>query len=198
MALKTRKSMAEELRKLFSNEKPADAPTVPQQGPVDVPIQALRISRYGLVQELQLTFYRKSDQKFRVGENYYNVPRCMQAPGATDLDPAIRRFTWVFKKEFATNATAAKQEAFMGAYSVWYKDFRTWSGPRTLSQIDGDFWVMKQVQSEPGRGATVQWQDLPRDMVCELNTDWWFMAVQLPDIDTVCREYLASLRGGPS
>ena len=102
-----------------------------------------------LVQDLQLTFYKKSDKKFLIDNNHYYVPRCMQAPGSTDLDPAIRRFTWVFKEEFASKSTAAKQECFMGAYSIWYKDTGNPASPKTLSQIDGEIWMMKQVQKEP-------------------------------------------------
>lgn len=79
----------------------------------------------------------------------------MQAPGSTDLDPAIRRFTWVFKLAFASKSTAAKQESFMGAYSIWYNDTGTPASPKTLSQIDGEIWMMKQVQNEPEPGDTI-------------------------------------------
>ena len=199
MTLKTRKSMLGDLRKIFSNGKEPEVPAMPRNHPVgvpavprkeqsDIPVNALCISRFGLVQDLQLTFYRKSDKKFLIDNNHYYVPRCMQAPGSTDLDPAIRRFTWVFKKEFASKSTAAKQESFMGAYSIWYKDTGTPASPKTLSQIDGEMWMMKQVQNEPEPGDTIEWEQLPKDMASELNNDWWFMGVQLPDIDAVSKQ----------
>ncbi len=122
----------------------------------------------------------------------------MQAPGSTDLDPAICRFTWIFKREFASKSTAAKPESFMGAYSIWYKDSRTSRARvRTLSQIDGDFWMMKQLQSELERGDTVEWGLLPKDMLEDLNSDWWLMGVQLPDINAVCDEATGNSRGCP-
>lgn len=203
MPLSRRKSMLEDLRKAFSSGKEPDVPPMPplppKDDPVDVPVSALRISRYGLVQDVQLTFYKTTDKKFIIGDHYYYVPRCMQASGATDLDPAIRRLKWVFKKEFASNSTAAKQDSFMGVYSIWYKDLRASHDPKTpktLSQIGGDFWMMKQLQNEPERGGTVMWEHLPQDMAKELNHDWWFMGVLLPDIDTVCTEVAAARSGG--
>ena len=194
MALRTRKSMLGDLRKIFNNEKEPDVPAMPHQDPVDVPIIVLRISRYGLVQDQQLTFYRRGDKKFLIDDIYYYVPRCMQPPGTIDLDPAIRRFTWVFKKEFASKSTAAKQESFMGAYSIWYKDTGTPACPKTLSQIDGDFWMMKQLQNEPIRGDTIEWRHIPKGMLNELNNNWWFMGVQLPDIDAVSKRGAADWR----
>ena len=195
MALKRRKSVLGDLRKLFSNEKEADGPAIPPKNPVDVPVNALRISRFGLVQNVQLTFYRPTDRKFLIDDIYYYVPRCMQAHGTTDLDPSIRRFTWVFKKEYASKSTAAKQESLMGAYSVWYKDSRTSppdpDKPSSLAQIDGDFWMMKQLQDEPERGDAVQWRNIPEGMLSELNKDWWFLGVLLPDIENVSKEEAA-------
>lgn len=194
MALKKRKSMLDDLRKLFGNEKEASVPSMPPQNPIDVPVNALCISRFGLVQNQQLTFYRRTDKKFIIDDNYYYVPRCMQAPGTSDLDPTIRRFTWVFKKEYASKSTSAKQDSFTGAYSIWYKDVETSSDPdkpKTLSQIDGEFWMMKQLQTEPERGDTIEWRHIPNDMLNELDKDWWFMGVQLPDIDTVTKEEAA-------
>lgn len=189
--------MLGDLRRVLSNEKKPEVPAMPNKDPVDVPVSALRISRYGLVQDLQLTSYRKNDAKFMIGDNYYYVPSCMQAPGTTDLDPAIRRLKWVFEKGYASKSTAAKQESFMGVYSIWYKDLGTSRGLKTLSQISGDFWMMKQVQDAPQSGDTIEWGEIPKDMVNELNHDWWFMGVQLPDIDAVCRE-VAAKSGRPS
>lgn len=72
MPLSRRKSMLEDLRKVFSSGKEPDVPPVPpmppvlpvlpilpvpalpKKDPVDVPVSALRISRYGLVQDVQL------------------------------------------------------------------------------------------------------------------------------------------------
>ena len=211
MAVKSRKSMLGDLRKMFRNEREPDVPAVPamprkvpvgvaampRKEQIDIPVKALRISRHGLVQNLELTFYRKSDKRFLIDNNHYYVPRCMQAPGTTNLDPVIRRFTWVFKKAFASESTAAKQESFIGAYSVWYKDTGTPANPKTLSQIEGEFWMMKQVQNEPEPGDTIEWEHLPKDMARELNNDWWFMGVQLPDIDAVCIKVAANSRGRP-
>ena len=192
MAMRSRKSILG-LRKLFSNGKEPDVSPVPVKDPVDIPISALRISRFGIVQEMQLTFYRRTDKKFFIGDNWYYVPRCMHSPGSAELDPAIRRFTWVFQKEFASKSTAEKQESFMGAYSIWYKDSRTLANnPKTLAQIDGDFWMMKQVQDEPNHGDTVAWEEMPEDMLKELSDDWWFMGVQLPDINATCEEAAAA------
>ena len=197
MALKSSKSMLEDLRKRFNNNSEPDLPAMSPKGPVDIPVRALRISSYGLVQKQQLTFFRKSDKQFFICNNHYYVPRCMQAPGTTQLDPTIRRFTWVFKKEFASNSTAAKQESLKGAYSIWYKDTRPADGLKTLSQIDGDFWMMKQLQSEPKPGETVEWVDTPNETVTELNIDWWFTAVQLPDIDAVVGQSRTNPQGCP-
>ena len=189
MALKSRKSILGDLRKLFSNEKEPDVPPLPRNPSIDIPVNALRISRYGAAQNLQITFYRKSDKKFFIGDNHYYVPRCMQPPGTTDLDPAIRRFTWVFKREFAPKSTPAKLHSFMGSYSIWYKDDPgTSAGPKTLAKVDGDFWMMKHVQ----KGDTVEWGHIPTDMLAELRDDWWFTGVQLPDIDAVCAEVAAA------
>lgn len=201
MALKHRKSRLGDLWKLFNKEKEPDIPAVPTEKPVDIPINALRISHYGVVQQQQLTFFNRTDKTFLIGNHYYYVPLCMQAPGKTELDPAIRRFTWVFKKEFASKSTAAKQKTFTGAYSVWYKDMGTSARPKALSQIDGDFWLMKQRQIEPEPGETVEWEHLPKDLVAELNNDWWFMAVQLPDIDAAAKPRAPSPKersSGPS
>ncbi|KAL9133062.1 MAG: hypothetical protein Q9175_005758 [Cornicularia normoerica] len=180
--------MLGDLKKVFSNEKKPDLPAMPYKDPVDVPVSAVRITRYGLVYDLQLTWYRKTDEKFLIGDKYYYVPRCMQAHGTTELDPTIRRLNWEFKKEYASNSTAAKQEAFKGIYSIWFKDLRTSPDPKFLSQIDGEFWMMKQLQHELERSNTIEWAELHKDMVNELNKDWWFMGVLLPDIDTVSRE----------
>lgn len=181
--------MLGDLKMLSSNEKEAEVPALPHKDPVDVPVRALRISSTGLAQDLQLTWYRKTDEKFLIGDNYYYVPRCMQASGTTNLDPAIRRFTWEFKKEYALESTAAKQESFMGTYSIWYKDTRTSPDPKYLWRLDGECWMMKQLQDEPKRGDTIEWGDIPKDMVKELKGNWWFNAVLLPDIDTVSKEY---------
>ena len=172
---------------MFNGEKEPDAPVMPSQKPVEIPVTALHIRHYGITQDVQLTFYSKSDTKFFIDNNYYYVPRCMQAADKPDLDPSIRRFTWTFKEEFASKSTtAAKLESFRGAYSIWYKDPASQAlgaVPKTLSQIQGDFWMLKQVQDEPAPGETVEWRDLPTDMLKDLNDDWWFMGVQLPDID---------------
>ena len=123
----------------------------------------------------------------------------MQAAGKTDLNPYIRRITWVFKNEFASKSTPAKLESFKGAYSIWYMDpagtLKT--GPKTLSQIEGDFWMLKQVQDDPAPGETIQWRDIPEDMLKELNDDWWFMGLQLPDIEAVAAA-AGSRKGGSS
>lgn len=173
---------------MFNKEKESDIPAVPNKEPVDIPISALRISHYGIVQQEQLTFFNSADKTFLIGNNYYYIPLCMQGHWETELDPAIRRFTWVFKKEFASKSSAAKQKTFAGAYSVWYKETGTPAIPKTLSQIDGDFWLMKQRQNEPEPGEVVEWEDLPKDLAAELNDDWWFMAVQLPDMDAVAKQ----------
>ena len=183
---------------MFNNEKESEIPAVPTKEPVDIPISALRISHYGIVQQEQLTFFNRAEKKFLIGNHYYYVPLCMQAHGKPELDPAIRRFTWVFKKEFALKSTAAKQKSFTGAYSVWYKDTSSPATPKTLSQIDGDFWLMKQRQDEPEPGETVEWEHLPKDLAVELNDDWWFMTVQLPNIDAVAQQRVAGSKERPS
>ena len=192
MALKRRKSILEDLRKIFNNEKEPDVPPMPPMPSdhlVDIPVNALCISRYGAAQNLQLTFYRKTDKKFFIDDNHYYIPRCMQPSGTTDLDPAIRRSTWVFKPEFAPKSTAAQLNSFAGSYSIWYKDDPgTSAGPKTLSQIGGDFWMLKEVQN----GDTVEWGHIPTDMPNELSDDWWFTGVQLPDIEAVCAEEAAA------
>ena len=188
MALRTRKSVIGDLRRAFSNEKKPDVPAVRQREHVDIPISALRISRYGLVQELQTTWYRATDKKFIIGNNYYNVPQCMQPSGTNDLDPAVRRLRWEFKKEYASNSTPSKLQSFMGTYSIWFKDLRTTPGPKCLSQVVGDFWMMKQWPNEPIPGDKIEWVDIPRDMLAELNENWWAAAVLIPDIDTVAKE----------
>ena len=164
--------------------------------PVQTPVTTLHIRHYGITQDQQLTFYDKSGVKFFIDINYYYVPRCVQAWDKTDLDRSIRRFTWIFKDEFASKSTsAARLESFRGAYSIWYKDpASSTSGavPKTLSQIPGDFWMLKQVQDKPKPGETVEWRDLPRDMLKDLNDDWWFMGVQLPDIDAVAAKAAAA------
>ena len=76
----------------------------------------------------------------------------------------------------------------MGIYSIWFKDLRTTPGPKFLSQVEGDFWMMKQLQNEPLRGDTIEWAEIPRDMLAELNKDWWATGVLIPDIDTVATE----------
>ena len=165
MALRGRSRSVLGLRRMFSNEKEPDVPPVlssesvnipplpsndsanippmPPKDPVDIPVAAICITRHGLVINQQLTFYRKTDQKFLIDDKDYFVPRCMQPPGTTGLDPTNRRFTWISKKEFASNSTAAKQKSFEGAYSVWYKDPGTSPIPRTVAQIKGEFWMMK-------------------------------------------------------
>lgn len=47
---------------------------------------------------------------------------------------------------------------------------------------------MKQAQNEPEPGDTIEWEHLPKDMAGGLNNDWWFMRVQLPDIDAVSKQ----------
>ena len=189
MVLKSRKSILEDIRKLSANEKEPDVPPMPRKHPIDVPIKALCISRYGAAQNLKITFYRKTDKKFLIGDNDYYVPRCMQPPGMTDLDPAIRRFTWVFKPEFAPKSAAAKLDSFRGSYSIWYRDDAgTFDGPKTLSKMGGEFWMMKHVQ----KGDAIEWAHIPTDMLSELSDDWWFTGVQLPDIDAVCTEVAAA------
>ena len=126
-ALKSRKSVFGDLRKVFSGEKEADVPTMPStkpvQKPVESPIIALRIRHYGITQTQELTFYSKTDTTFFMGNNFYYIPRCMQASNQPDLDPSIRRRTWIFKEEFASKSmTAAKLASLKGAYSIWYKD----------------------------------------------------------------------------
>ena len=86
----------------------------------------------------------------------FHVPQRMQAPGTTGLDPTIRRVKWVFKKQYASDSTTAKRESFMGVYSIWFKDLRTSPDHKTLSQMDGEFWMMKQMQYEPERGDTIK------------------------------------------
>ena len=194
MALRTRKSVIGDLRRVFSNEKKTDVPAVPQLEHVDIPVSALRISRYGLVQELQTTWYRATDKKFIIGKNYYNAPRCMQPSGVSSLDPAVRRVRWEFKKEYASNSTPSKLESFMGTYSIWFKDLRTAPGPKFLSQVEGDFWMMKQWPNEPIAGDKIEWVDIPKDMLAELNKDWWAMGVLLPDIHTVATEEAVNRR----
>ena len=124
-----------------------------------------------------------------MGNNHYYVPRCMQAASRPDLDPSIRRFTWTFKEELASKSTTtAKLNSYKGAYSIWYKDPASpalGAVPRTLSQIQGDFWMLKQVQDKPAPGETIEWSNVPADMLKDLNDHWWFMGVQLPDIDAV-------------
>ena len=188
MALRPRKSVIGDLRRAFSNEQKPDVPAMPQREQVDIPVSALRISRYGLVQELQNTWYRATDKKFIIDKNYYNVPQCMQPSGTDDLDPAIRRIRWVFKKEYALKSTPSKLESFMGTYSIWFKDLRTEPGPKYLSQVVGDFWMMKQWPNEPIPGDKIEWVDIPRDMLAELNENWWTRGVLIPDIDTVSTE----------
>ncbi|KAM0806237.1 hypothetical protein BDR22DRAFT_816449 [Usnea florida] len=188
MALRTRKSVIGDLRRVFSNDKKPDVPALPQREDVDIPVSALRVSRYGLVQELQTTYYRATDKKFIIGKNYYNIPRCMQPSGTNDLDPAICRVRWEFKKEYAINSTPSKLESFMGTYSIWFKDLRTAPDPKFLSQVEGDFWMMKQWPNEPIAGDKIEWVDIPRDMLAELNKDWWATGVLIPDIDTVATE----------
>ena len=188
-ALKRRKSVFGDLRKMFSGEKEPDAPAMPSQKSVEIPVTALHIRHYGITQDQQLTFYSKFDTTFFMGNNFYYVPRCMQAAGQPDLDPSIRRITWIFKEEFASKSTtAAKLKSFKGTYSIWYKDPASptlGAVPKTLSQIQGDFWMLKQVQDEPTPGETVEWSHVPADMLKDLKHDWWFMGVQLPDIDAV-------------
>lgn len=187
MALKHRKSKLD-VRKLFNKEIEPDIPAVPTTEPVDIPISALRISRYGLVQHEQLTFFNRGEGTFFLGNNAYYVPLCMQARGKIVLDPAIHRFTWMFEKEYASKSTAAKQKSFMGAYSIWYKDTSTPATPKTLSQIEGDFWLMKQRQDKPKPAETIEWEHLPKGLAAELNDDWWFKTVQLPDIEAVAKQ----------
>ena len=186
-ALKRRKSVFGDLRKRFSGEKEPDVPEMPSQKPVEIPVTALHIRHYGITQEQQLTFYSKFDTTFFMGNNFYYVPHCMQSGDKSDIDPSIRRFTWTFKDEFASKSTtAAKLKSLRGAYSIWYKDPESpalGAVPKTLSQIQGDFWMLKQVQDEASPGETVEWRDLPTDMLKALNEDWWFTGVQLPDID---------------
>lgn len=191
MALRTRKSVIGDLRRAFSNEK---KPDVPQRENVDIPVGALRISRFGLVQELQTTWYRATDKKFIIGGNYYHIPQCMQPSGTKNLDPAIRRLPWEFKKEYASNSTRSKLESFTGLYSIWFKDLRTTPGPRFLSQVEGEFWMIKQWPNEPIPGDTIVWAGIPMDMLRELNTDWWATGVLIPDIDTVATEEAARRR----
>ena len=189
--LKTRKSIFDDLRKKFTAEKAPDLPPKPRPKHVETPVTALRIRHYGITQDQQLTFYAKTAPTFLIGDNHYYIPRCMQASDRPDLDPSIRRLTWTFRQEFAstsTSTTAAKLDSLRGAYSIWYKDpgCKMASGavvPNTLSQIQGDFWMLKQVQDEPEPGETVEWRDVPKDMLKVLNDDWWFMGVQLPDIE---------------
>ena len=194
MALRPRKSVIGDLRRVFSNEKKPDVPAVPQMEHVDIPVSALRISRYGLVQEVQTTWYRATDTKFIIGNNYYNVPRCMQPSGTKELDPVIRRIRWEFKKEFASKSTPSKLESFMGTYSIWFKDLRTAPGPKYLSQVVGDFWMMKQWPNEPIAGDKIEWVDIPKDMLIELNENWWTKGVLIPDVDTVTTEEAARRR----
>ena len=48
--------------------------------------------------------------------------------------------------------------------------------------IDGEFWMMNQLQNGPERGDTIEWGEIPKDMLNELYRDWWFMGVLLPRI----------------
>lgn len=192
MALKRRKSVFGDLRKMLNRgEEEPDVPAMPSQKPVETPVAALHIRHYGMTQDQQFTFYSKSDVPFLMGNNYYYVPRCMQAASQPDLDPSIHRFTWMFKEEYALKSTtSAKLNSFRGAYSIWYKELASSPIlgaviPKSLSRTQGEFWMLKQVQDEPAPGETVEWKDIPTDMLKELNEDWWFMGVHLPDIDAM-------------
>ena len=65
--------------------------------------------------------------------------------------------------------------------------------------IDGEFWMMNQLQNEPERGDTIEWGEIPKDMLNELYRDWRFMGVLPPRIGyyllqhegltTVCLQY---------
>ena len=44
-------------------------------------------------------------------------------------------------------------------------------------------------------GETVEWVHVPKDMVEELNIDWWIIGVQVPDIDAWSEE-MAKIGGG--
>lgn len=43
--------------------------------------------------------------------------------------------------------------------------------------------MLKQLQKEPKPGETVEWVHVPKDMVHELNNNWWIVGVQVPNID---------------
>lgn len=82
----------------------------------------------------------------------------------------------------------------MRVYSIWYKDLGTSPDPKTLSQIEryfghkplsrinGDFWRMKHLQHEPERGETIAWGQIHKDMVTELNENWWLMGYCCPTL----------------
>ena len=197
MALKPKKSLLGELRKLFSNEKGPTTPAVPPKDQVNIPIHALCVRHYGVVQDRQLTFYSKTDKTFLVGDNHYHIPLCLQPPGSTELDPSIRRFTWTFKEELASESTPeATLESLRGAYSVFYKDPTKTStaSPKTLEHTEGDFWMLKQVQRDPRPGETIEWEDIPQDMLKNLADDWWSMSVQWTDLNAT---KVASMTGQP-
>ena len=183
MPLKHRKPALGVLRQTFKNEKELD---IPHNDPVDVPISVLRTSRFGTLQVLLHTSYRRTDTRLLIGDNHYYVPRCMQEPGTTDLDPSIRKYTCVFKKEYAPESTAEKQEPLMGIYSIWFKGSGTIPDLTAMSQIDGDFWILKQLQNEPQRGDMIGWGQITMDMATELteSNHWWYeyMGVFLPKI----------------
>ena len=84
-------------------------------------------------------------------------------------------------------SAAKDQESFLGVYCIWYKEMKRPSDPKQWLDMDGDFFLMKQLQWMPAAGETVVYEDVPEGMEVGMEREWWVKGVLLPKMGRVMR-----------
>ena len=59
---------------------------------------------------------------------------------------------------------AREQQAFLGVYCIWYREMEKPKSATEYEEMEGEFWIMRQVQWRPEVGEAIVWEDIAEGM----------------------------------
>jgi hypothetical protein len=140
-------------------------------------ISALHITLKGIHERITSEFNQHAPP-WAFGNCRYYLPQCLERPTITS--PPIRRISFEFTNEDTSMGTAREQQAFLGVYCIWYRESERPKSAREYEEMDGEFWIMRQLQWRPEVGEVIEWEDIPEGMEVGMEGEWWFKGSVLP------------------
>ncbi|KAL2040841.1 hypothetical protein N7G274_006299 [Stereocaulon virgatum] len=140
-------------------------------------ISALHITLKGTHERIT-SVYNQHAPPIEFGNCRYYIPQCLQQP--TTTSPPIRRISFEFTNEDTSMGAAGEQQAFLGVYCIWYRETERPKSAREYEEMDGEFWILRQVQWRPEVGEVIEWEDIPEGMEEGMEGEWWFKVSVLP------------------